>query len=342
MRRYLQSAFPEFFNSNNAAAIVKAGCATIAMTANAYAQCGIPPKFTEDVGGPARPSESVPQNSALPSSLIYYVHHQNHLQPEWNQQEIAWPLIEIARTEGLDDYERFFWAQLNFMSFKANEAYDLFSEFIERDDWYGWMARHRHTIMDTRAFQNFERLEESIAIERENFTFRPEFASITGFGEQSLCFHWASEREHERAVSFAVETATATPRDAAYGPLYAMIACYSSFEETGREQEAFELAEAISNDLKAALAERNKTADQHRAYDPHLHENQVEDGWYGRSLIAPYNYQTYKMEQMVRRFDALLACRRDGQKEVCESPSLIMDCLSMPAHRKHTRGLRCS
>jgi len=296
-----------------------AGAGAFALVSDAGAQCGAPPAFDNEAGGPTRPADSVPEDSALPSTLVYYVHAQNYLQPEWDQQTIAWPLMALTRKTDLDDKERFFWGQLNFMSFKAQEAYDIFGEFTDRDDWYGWIARQRQAIMDTRAFENFERLERNVAYERENFAFDPEFASITGFGERALCRHWAANGEHERAVNLAVETINATPRDAAYRPLYLVGACFDSFEETERRQEAIELAESIRADMAAALKKREKDASNRPAYDPDLYENIIEDRWYGRSLLAPYNYTSHQIEQLISWYDRFLACNRDQQKEACPS-----------------------
>lgn len=319
MQRQSHTFFSVSTSLRKAAIFLKTGCAIVAITTSAHAQSGVAPKPTGEIGEPAQPASSVPTKSALPSSLIYYIHLQNYLQPEWSQKKIAEPLVELAQRENLDNNERFFWAQLNFMSFKAQEAYDLFSEFADRDDWYGWMARQRLAIMDVRAFENFDRLKRNVEKERKEFIFRPEFASIPGFGERSLCAHWASEGKHKRAAVYAAKTVSSTPRDAAYGPLYAVLSCYPSFEETGRKDEAFKLAQAISSDLKETLSERYKIADQHSSYDPDLFENKVEDSWYGRSLIAPYNYQSYKIEQMIKQFDDFLACKRDGQEHACNS-----------------------
>jgi len=298
-------------------ALACASCAVAMTVTGAQAQCGVPPKFHNQIGEPAQPAESVPEHSVLPSSLVHYIHLQNYLQPEWDQQKIAWPLLDIARLQGLNDKERFYWGQLNFMSFKAQEAYEIFGEFVERDDWYGWMARQRQAIMDTRAFERFDRLEENLKKERRDFKIRPEFASITGFAERALCGHWAGAGEHERAVALARGAARSTPRDAAYNPLLTVTVCYPSFEATGQAVEAFALAEGIRADLQKALSKRLKTAGRHAAYDAALQENIIEDRWYGRSLIAPYNYQNYKLERMISRLDRFLACRRDGRDNAC-------------------------
>lgn len=286
-------------------------------SSNALAQCGGAPIFKEEIGGPARPDESVAKQSSLPSSLVYYVHHQNYLQPDWEQKTIAWPLLELAQQEGLSDHERFFLAQLNFMSFEAQEAYDRFSAFKTRDDWYGWMARQRLAIMDTRAFEKFDRLEAGVAYEQENFDYTPEYASIIGFGERSLCTQWAKTGEHERAVNLAISTLNKTPRDAAYGTLFMPASCFGSFKELDREAEAFDLAQSIRDNISKSLAKREKEAKDHPAYNPDLHENRIENRWYGRSLIAPYNYQSYRMERLVQSLDGFLACNRDGDETKC-------------------------
>ena len=292
-----------------------------AMTAHsaAYAQCGIPPNLQNQISGPAEPAEAVNQKSVLPSTLVKYVHTQNYLQPEWDQQSIAWPLLPLAKTENLSDEERFFWGQLNFMSFKAEEAYEIFSEFKDRDDWYGWMARQRHAIMETRAFEDFEKLEKGVKYERKNFAFKPEFADITGFGERSLCTHWAETGEHDRAVKLAKETLAKTPRDAAYNTLYLAGTCFKSFSETGREQEAFEIGESVRQALSETLEARLADADSHPPYDPELFENIIDDRWYGRSQRAPYNFINYNLERMIEWYEAFLACRRDGDEEACKS-----------------------
>lgn len=293
------------------------GASTLATGGAAHAQCGIPPTFKNEIGEPARPAESVPHQSVLPSTLVHYVHLQYYLQPEWDQQQIAWPLLDLARTENLDDEERFFWAQLNYMSFKAVEAYDLFGEFAHRDDWYGAVARERRVNMDTRAFQDFERLQANVEEAAKKFDPKPEFAAFSGWGELSLCIQLGNRGEHERAADFTVQTVNGTPRDAAYGAFYMLERCFVSFEETGREQEALSLAAAVREDLKRSLAQRESQAGEHAAYDPRHYENVIEDAWYGRSTTAPYNYQSYKMKEMVGRFDALLACKRDGAEDAC-------------------------
>lgn len=266
---------------------------------------------------PTAPSETVADGTVLPSTLVNYIHTQNYLQPDWSQRDIAKPLIRLARTEGLNGEERFFWAQLNFMAFNARTAYALYEEFLDRDDWYGWMARQRYAIMETRAFEDFEKLEQGVSYERKNFSYAPEFASITGFGERSLCTHWAESEDHARAVKLAVDTIKNTPRDAAYGTLALAKYCFASFEKTGREAEAFSLAQSVRDELARTLEKRAKTADQHPAYDPELLSNRTNDGWYGRSLVAPYNHASYRIEKMIDMYDAFLSCHRDKDKTAC-------------------------
>lgn len=277
-------------------------------------------KPDKETTGPAVPSESVDARSALPSSLVSYIHAQNYLQPDWSQKAIAAPLVDIARQDGLSDHERFFLGQLYFMAFMPDEAYAAFKEFAGRDDWYGWLARQRLAIMDTRAYENFERLEVNLNAERETFDFDPAFASITGFAERSLCQHWATQGEHDNAVDFAKSVIKTTPRDAAYGPLYVAGACFQSFRQTGRQNDAYSIAQTIRNDLTETLRARRKEADDHPAYDPALYENITDNGWYGRSLLASYNYATYEIEQLIDYYDRFLACNRDDKKDACGAP----------------------
>lgn len=266
---------------------------------------------------PTAPASSVAENSVLPSSLVYYIHTQNYLQPDWKQDDIASSLLPLARDEGLDDHERFYLAQLNFMAFEGDAAYEMFAEFTTRNDWYGWMARLRHAIIDARFYGNFERLEAGVEYERENFRFDPEFSDMPGFGERSLCGHWAEEGEHDRAVKLAIETLAATPKDAPYATLRVVEACFTSFEETGRESEVFSLAQSIVDDLKAALELRKAASNQHPAYDAKLYENIIEGWWYHRSVRAPYNYLNQKYQQMIDRLEKFLACRRDEVTDAC-------------------------
>ena len=295
--------------------------AVVSAAPNAAAlQCGIPPDLSASASGPSAPAETVAPDSALPSSLVYYIHAQNYLQPEWAQNAIAWPLVEIAREERLSDHERFFLGQLYFMAFKPNEAYAIFEDFAHRDDWYGWLARQRLAIMDTRAFENFERLESNLKATRKNFAFDPEFASITGFAERALCQHWGAQGEHDRVVDFALDAMKSTPRDAAYRPLYMAGVCFESFEKTGRQDEAFDIADDIRRDLKTTLRKRDKTGGRRPIYDPNLYENVIEDRWYGRSKLAPYNYATYQIEQLIAYYDRFLSCRRDGEASACGAP----------------------
>ncbi len=270
---------------------------------------------TKVVSAPTAPAASVAERSMLPSSLVYYLHAQNYLQPDWKQGGIAAPLLPFARIEGLDEHERFYLAQLNFMAFKGDKAYELFAEFTDRDDWYGWMARMRHAIMDARFFENFERLEQGVKNERRSFRFKPEFSDMPGFGERSLCAHWAETGEHDRAVKLALETMAQTPKDAPYGTLSVVEACYPSFKQTDREAEAFALAQAIVDDLTAALELRKP--DQHPAYDATLYDNVIDDWWYHRSVQAPYNYQNHNYEQMIDRVENFLACQRDKVSDAC-------------------------
>ncbi len=266
---------------------------------------------------PTAPAASVAAASVLPSSLVRYLHAQDYLQPQWKQDDIASPLLRMARTEGLNDHERFFLGQLNFMAFEGDAAYDMFAEFTDRDDWYGWSAREHHAIIDARFYENFERLERSVKNARENFGLKPEFADMTGFGERSLCWHWAEEGEHDRAIELALRTIAQTPRDAPYGTFRVISACYSSFEQTGRESELFELAQTIVDDLAAALMERKAVEDQHPAYDATLYENKIEAQWYHRSMLAPFNYQNHNYKKMIGGIEKFLSCRRDNASDTC-------------------------
>ncbi len=292
-----------------------AGIAMIALSAlPAYA---ITQQTNPVQSAPTAPDSSVAVGSVLPSSLVYYLHGQNYLQPRWRQDDIASPLLRLARTEGLNDHERFFLGQLNFMAFEGDTAYDIFAEFTDRDDWYGWMARERHAIIDARFYGNFERLESAVKHARENFRFKPEFADMTGFAERSLCGHWAEEGEHDRAIELALSTIAQTPRDAPYGTFRVIGACYSSFEQTGREGELFELVQAVVDDLATALNERMAVEDQHRAYDATLYENKIEAQWYHRSVLAPFNYQNNNFEKMIGGMEKFLSCRRDNVSDAC-------------------------
>ncbi len=266
---------------------------------------------------PTAPAGSVTEGSVLPSSLVAYAHAQNYLQPDWKQDDIVSPLLPLARKEGLNDHERFFLAQLNFMAFEGDKAYDQFAEFTDRDDWYGWMARMRHATIDARFYENFERLERGVKYERKNFQFKPEFSDMPGFGERSLCAHWAETGEHDRAVELALATIAATPKDAPYGTLRLVAACYSSFEQIGREREAFELADSIVDGLKAHLKQRRSVEGQHPAYDATLFENIIDDRWYHRSVRAPYSYQNHNYQQMIKGIEKFLACRRDKVIDAC-------------------------
>ena len=219
----------------------------------------------------------------------------------------------------MSEYEQFFLGQLYFMAFKPNEAYAIFGEFADRDDWYGWMARQRLAIMDTRAYENFERLEANVRHEQENFRRRPEVASasISGFGERSLCDHFTENGEHSRAIELALTSAQNTPRDAAYFSLELPRTCFAAFEAAGRENEAFSATEDVLEDLSKTFDRRSKDADNHTEYDPELFENTIDDRWYGRSEIAPYNYINFKLEQMIGRLEGFLACHRDGEEAAC-------------------------
>lgn len=317
MRKMVRSGGVRSVSFTSLSVALIASSSVLVADFSAAAQCGGPPIMTNQAGGPTTPDESVTRHSALPSSLVHYVHQQRYLHPDWNQKEIAWPLLEIARQDETSIKERFFWAQLNFMAFEAQAAYDLFSALKDRDDWYGWMARWRLNTMDRRAFENYDRLERNVAYERENFAFNPEYASITGAGERHLCGHWAQEGQHQRAVDLAVTTIEKTPTDAAYGTLYLVNYCNPSFEATGKQQQAIDLAQAAQRGLTTTLSTLRKSAGQHPAYDPTLYENIKDDSWYRRSELAPYNYQVYKVEQMISWFDDFLACRRDERQAAC-------------------------
>jgi len=284
-----------------------------------------PPGFAQDrdnsssatPSGPIAPADTLAAGKIFPSTLVDYVHTQNHLQPDWNQGAIAAPLLPLAMMEGLTGHEKFFLGQLYCMGFKPNEAYAIFSDFADRDDWYGWLARQRLAIMDTRAFENFKRLEKNVMREQENFRLQPEYASIVGFGERSLCNHWSNNGDHDRAADFALETVKKAPRNAAYYSLELPRVCFGAFKASGRESEAFSAAEDVLDDLTKTLDRRARDAGDHTAYDPDLFENTIDDRWYGRSEIAPYNYINFKLEQMIGRLESFLACHRDGEEAAC-------------------------
>ena len=294
--------------------LAASAASVIALTACASAQQQEGDEVKTAPSAPARPEA---EGHMLPSSLVYYVHMQNYLQPDWSQKAIAAPLVAYARKEGLDAHERFFLAQLYFMSFDGDRAYELFAEFLDRDDWYGWMARMRHAIIDARFYENFERLEQGVNYERENFAFNPDFADMPGFGERSLCSHWAETGEHARALELAMKTIAQTPKDAPYGTLRVVEACYQSFEAMDRSGDAFELAEDIIAQMSAALQSRGSAEAQHPAYDEKLYDNIIEDWWYHRSKEAPYNYQSHNFEEMIARYEKFLACRRDKKTDSC-------------------------
>lgn len=272
---------------------------------------------SETASGPTAPADTLAEGKILPSTLVDYVHMQNHLQPEWNQGAIAGPLLPLATVENLSEHERFFLGQLYFMAFKPNEAYAIFSELTDRDDWYGWMARQRLAIMDTRAFENFDRLKGNVIREQENFRLQPEYASIVGFGARSLCDHWTGNGEHDRAIEFALATVKKAPRDAAYYSLELPRTCFAAFEASGREDEAYSALEDVLKNLRKTLDRRAREVDSHSSYDPELFENTINDRWYGRSEMAPYHYINFKLEQMIGRLEGFLACHRDGEEAAC-------------------------
>ena len=140
---------------------------------------------------------------------------------------------------------------------------------------------------------------------------------ISGFGARSLCDHWTGNGEHDRAIKFALATVKKSPRDAAYYSLELPRTCFAAFEATGRENEAFSVIEDVLSDLSKTRDSRSKDAGNHTEYDPELFENTIEDRWYGRSEIAPYNYINFKLEQMTGRLEAFLACHRDGEEAAC-------------------------
>ena len=266
---------------------------------------------------PNEPADTVPEGSILPSSLVNYIQLQRYLQPDWSQDDIASPLLALARTEGLNDHERYYLGQLNFMAYEGDAAYEIYSEFAERDDWYGWMSRMRNTVIDARFYANFERLESSINYERENFQFKPEFSNITGYGESALCGHFIEEGEHGRAVDLALKTIARTPRDAPYITFRVISACYDSFKQTGREAELFELAQAVRDDLSLVYQERKAIDDQYPAFDATLFENKNDAGWNHKSSRAPYNFLTNNYKKMIDGLDKFLSCKRDNVAGAC-------------------------
>lgn len=271
----------------------------------------------EKASGPTAPADTLAEEKILPTTLVDYIHTQNHLQPDWSQSDIARPLLPLAKEEGLSEEEQFFLGQLYFMAFKPNEAYAIFGEFADRDDWYGWMARQRLAIMDVRAYENFERLEKNISHKQERFLPRPDYAAIGGFGERSLCNHWAENDDNDRAVEFVLETVKNLPRDAAYYSLELPRTCFAAFEASGREAEAYNALEDALEELTTTRDRRAREAGNYTAYDPDLFENKIDDSWYGRSRIAPYNYINHRLEQMIGRIKSFLSCHRDGEEAAC-------------------------
>lgn len=258
-----------------------------------------------------------PVSSVLPSTLVDYAHMEAFLNPDKVQNHIVAPLIQHALVENLSDHERFYLGQLYFMAFKPDDAYEIFGEFIDRDDEFGWLARQRRMIMEARAYSDIEAVRESVLFERRNFPFNPRHAVATGFGERTLCEHWVNIGEHNRAIDFALQTLSQTPFDAPYGTLYMIIHCFPSFEAQAREEEALSITRSVVEALVQELNKRKKSAQQYPEYDSSLFENIVQNRWYAKSKVAQYNYEIYKLDELIAALETRFSCTRLGDQSGC-------------------------
>jgi len=245
------------------------------------------------------------------------VHLQLHLHPDWAQADVARALEPYVRAEGLNAHERYFQAEFEYISFRADAAYAGFEEFADQDDWYGRMARQRRSIMEIRAFEDFEALELNVAAYHAEVTPSPEFLPGLAFGESALCTRSIAQGQASEAADYVVATLSALPKDAPYGSINLLWSCFAAFEQTERTAEVIELAETFRDGLGHALSARQAGAAEQPAYDAELFENQMHGRWWHRSLVAPENYLNWRFERVIGGIDRFLECRRDGIEESC-------------------------
>lgn len=251
-----------------------------------------------------------PVLSILPSTLVDYAHMEALLNPGEAQNHIVEPLIQHALVENLPDHERFYLGQLYFMAFKPDDAYEIFGEFIDRDDEYGWLSRQRRMIIEARAYNDIEAVRASVLYERKNLPFNPRYAVATGFGERTLCEHWDKTGEHNRAIDFALTASRNTPFDAPYGSLYTIIHCFPSFEAKAREAEALLVVGPMLDKLSQERSRRESSRDKHPEYNAAMYENTIQDRWYARSKIAQYNYELKKFDELIDALRDRFSCVR--------------------------------
>lgn len=277
---------------------------------------------TTDVAAPVppvpfHPSEDVGENTMLPSTAVYYVHSQLHLHPDLDQGDLARSLEPYVREEGLSEHEQFFLAEFRFISFRAEAAYAGFFQFEDQDNWYGRTARIRRQIMEIRAFEDFEALENNVREYRQIFEPQPEFLSGLAYGESVLCNRQVAAGEAAGAVDLITATILALPQDAPYESINLLWSCYSAFESSSRTDEAVTLAETVHGYLSPLLEARRAQTAQYIEYDPELFENSRDHNWWRTSTTAPENYLTWRLENMIALLDRFIDCRRDGDEAAC-------------------------
>lgn len=197
------------------------------------------------------------EEELAPREVLKRMYQAMEAYPDKERRANTNPFVERARTEDLDEDERFLLGEAYFVNFMPNEAYELFEPFMDGDGLKARVAWERVMQMEFAAYDRVQNVEEMLPRYKKRFPPAPGDLHGAAYQVQNLANLYRERGDHAAAVEILVEEVRSLPEDAPYRSWLAVPRFMESFEAAGKNEVAVELME---RGRKAMLALRGSPA----------------------------------------------------------------------------------